>query len=211
MTPQSRNRLLGLRAENDATREDMAAQAPRFRHLAEPGAAPRVVVSDNLFQTPPAIADAMVELLAPEPLARLLEPSAGLGRLIEALTRYGHLGEVQAIDVSRSCCAELGRMGRPGLYVSQNDFLAVEVRWATAGYDGVLMNPPFRRGADIKHTRKALELLKPGGRLVGLCYGGTRQEAALRPLASHWRRLPPSSFASEGTRADVVLFAIDKR
>ncbi|QDV75406.1 class I SAM-dependent methyltransferase [Botrimarina mediterranea] len=212
MTPQNptnpaHRRLLALRAENEAAREDMAAQAPRFRHLAEPGAAPRVIVSDNLFQTPPVIAELMVKLLAPRAGWRVLEPSVGLGRLVTAL--HGYNVEVTAVDVSQECCDEVLHLRWiPGrLTVCREDFLTVPVtRWPA--FDAVLMNPPFRRGADIKHTRHALAMLKPGGRLVGLCYGGTRQEAALRPLAATWRRLPAASFASEGTRADVVLFSI---
>jgi hypothetical protein len=72
------------------------------------------------------------------------------------------------------------------------------------------MNPPFKQGRDIVHIFHAMNQIEPGGRLVGLCYGGSRQERALRPLSILWEPLPPGSFKESGTRTSVVLLVIDK-
>jgi 16S rRNA G1207 methylase RsmC len=66
-------------------------------------------------------------------------------------------------------------------------------------YDRILMNPPFANGADIKHILHAIELLKPGGRLVAICADGPRQRDRLGPLAMLWIQLPHDTFADSGS------------
>jgi len=72
------------------------------------------------------------------------------------------------------------------------------------------MNPPFKQGRDVKHIEHALEMVRPGGRLVALCYNGTRQNEKLRPIADVWEVLPEKSFREEGTAASVAMLVIDK-
>lgn len=72
------------------------------------------------------------------------------------------------------------------------------------------MNPPFKMGRDIKHILHARTLLKPGGLLVGLCFAGSRQKSKLRPLVDSWEELPPDTFKSEGTRAQVAMVIMHK-
>jgi hypothetical protein len=69
------------------------------------------------------------------------------------------------------------------------------------------MNPPFRRGLDVKHILHARTLLANGGRIVALCYHGAKQQA-LRPICSQWEPIA-GAFTSEGTQAEVVLLVID--
>lgn len=62
------------------------------------------------------------------------------------------------------------------------------------------------RFADIRHIRHALTLLRPGGRIVALCYAGPRQRAAFENR-NQWTLtdLEPGSFRSEGTDAAVAM------
>ena len=94
--------------------------------------------------------------------------------------------------------------------VHERDFLGTSSGDLGGEFDAVIMNPPFKQGRDVKHVRHALDMLKPGGRLVSLCYNGTRQNAELRPLATTWEVLPEGSFKAEGTSASVCLLTIDK-
>jgi hypothetical protein len=74
--------------ENDAAGFAMQEMKPRFDRLAgrhENGAAPVAVSAYQLFQTPVPIAAQLAALLGLKPSARVLEPSAGLGRLIDAI------------------------------------------------------------------------------------------------------------------------------
>lgn len=75
-------------------------------------------------------------------------------------------------------------------------------------FDRIIMNPPFERGADIKHILHAREMLKAGGRLVAICADGTRQAETLKPLADTWEELPEGTFAGTGVR--TVLLTISR-
>ncbi len=202
-------RLLHLREQTEAAGDTLAAERSRFAALADPSSRPRAVSAFNLFQTPPAIADRMAALLLPTLSASsvVLEPSAGLGRLYRAIRQAGHDGPVVLAEQSPDCCRELYEMTREDRQATlrQGDFLGMHIK-----ADAVLMNPPFKRGRDIKHIFHALEQLRPGGLLVSLCYNGVRQNKKLRPLTDSWEILPAGSFKSEGARAEIVLLTIKK-
>lgn len=201
-----RLRLAHARETHEAKTQDMDEQRRRFLALDDPGAAARAVSAFNLFQTPPDIAERMVEILDYQG-GRVLEPSAGLGRLYAAVRRTSDDCPVVLVENAPACCAELYRTidGDSAARLIQGDFLAKSAADLGGTFERVVMNPPFKMGTDVRHITHALKLLADGGRLVALCFGGSRQERALRPLADHWERLPSGSFASEGTRADVVL------
>jgi hypothetical protein len=87
----------------------------------------------------------------------------------------------------------------------QQDFLQCTVEQLGL-FDGIIANPPFMRGTDAKHFRHMLKFLKPQGRIVGLCYNGTKQQAAFKNNPDWtWEELEPRSFRSEGTGASVAM------
>jgi len=204
------DRLLGLRQANYERAVRQAALAPRFDSIrrALAGGGPVAITGFNLFQTPEPIAARMANILAERigDGARILEPSAGLGRLINA---WQLRAQWVAIEEARECVNSIHKMlkkAKPEL--KHCDFL--ESSPAELGqFDGVIMNPPFQRGRDIKHIEHAATFLKPGGRLVGLCFDGVKQNKILRPMVDQWEVLPEGSFRSEGTGAGVVMFTID--
>jgi protein-L-isoaspartate O-methyltransferase len=210
---QGRNALAAIGQENIAAGIEMLAQRERFRQLAarhENGTAPVAVTGFNLFQTPPEIAARMAELVReamPDHGGRILEPSAGLGRL------YVPLSELSAdwllIEEHRELCAALRKAVAGAPAPVQRDFLSMG-RAEIGQFDAVIMNPPFKQGRDVKHILHALDMVKPGGRLVSLCYDGTRQNRDLCPIADQWEVLPEGSFKTEGTGASVALLVIDK-
>lgn len=208
---RKRTALLRLRSMGERQgliAEQQAAMRGRFAGLAQRGQwQDRVAVADNLFPTPPTIAARMVAALDLRNEHTVLEPSAGTGRLLDALADTG-------LDLSVTACETCPRLCRHLLekYQSaklhQGDFLWAPLAGVT--FDRVVMNPPFRRSTDAKHIRHALSLLAPGGRLVALCYDGAVQNRDLKPLADTWEVLPATSFAAEGTRAGVVLLTINQ-
>ncbi len=199
------HRLHSLRMENDEAGYRMAEQAPRFARLAnrhENGTAPRAVSAYQLFQTPPDLAARLVALLGSP--VRCLEPSAGLGRLLDWLKC-----EVVAVEHAPQLCAELFRQEREGVKILQRDFLTLTPE-ETGLFDAVAMNPPFHIRSDISHIRHALKFIRPGGTLAALCLDTPHREKALRHIASTWEQIPAGAFRAEGTGVACILLTIKK-
>lgn len=209
MSTDARIRLLHLQDQNDAVGEAMKQEAARFDRIreAEPT---RAVSAFNLFQTPEPIASRMAGIASSHD-GPWLEPSAGLGRLYRA-GRDVYGGPVSLVESSPECARELyeatARDRDARIY--QRDFLSCSVEELGGPFGVVLMNPPFKRGLDIKHIRHAYEMLAPGGLLVSLCYDGVMQNRHLKPCVSSWEQLPPGAFKSEGTSASVALLTWEK-
>ncbi len=163
----------------------------------------QVVSAPQLFPTPVDLAARMVDEADIQPGMRVLEPSAGTGRLLDAIAGAEPAAEVAAVEVNAALCRNLRAAGHGVLC---RDFL--QVTPAEIGYfDRIVMNPPFGGAQDIAHIRHALQFLKPAGRLVALCAAGSRQRAAFEHLG-YWEDLPAGSFASEGTGVDVALLVL---
>lgn len=207
----ARLRLLHLREVTEAKGEEMADQRERFDRLARKDSAPRIVASFNLFQTPPELAARLVSLASEgRALGRVLEPSAGLGRIYNAVRAVDASAAVVLVDVSAECAGELYRAtegdGAASLIVG--DFLALGVD-RLGRFDSVVMNPPFKMGTDVKHIRHAAGMLTEGGRLVALCAAGPKQRRAFEGVAGvEWIDLPPGSFKSEGTNVNAAIVVI---
>lgn len=207
LRPPDLSRLLSLRAEHGLSSQAITAAAPRFNRIAqrhENGTAPRAVSSFQLFQTPASLASRMVELAGDRASLCVLEPSAGLGRILDALAPCNP-AELVAVELAQQCADELRRRG--GLRVVQRDFLTVEP--AELGqFDCIVMNPPFHLRADIRHILHAMKFLLPNGVLVALCMDTSHREKALRPLASTWEQIPAGAFKESNTEVPTVLLTI---
>lgn len=207
MNSEAFHRLHGLRMENDAVKFAMEDMRPRFESIRtrhEDGTAPRAVSAFQLFQTPEPLAARLIELAELAPGLAVLEPSAGLGRLLRPILAAGC--RATACEVSPDLAGELFRTF-PDALLWQRDFLTVP---PVAEFDRVCMNPPFHIRADVRHVLHALQFLKPGGVLVGLCLATRHREAALRDLADHWETIPAGTFRGEGTDVETILFRIRK-
>ena len=182
----------------------------------------QVVSVPQLFPTPSNLAVRMVDLAGLAIGMRVLEPSAGTGRLLEALPGIVPFGQVRqtalqvvAVEVNSALAARLACSGLAGT-VKCADFLRCSGDVEDLGlFDAVLMNPHFAQGADIEHITHALTMLKPGSRLVALCANGPRQNGSLRPMVEahggEWEDLPAETFKEEGTGVRVALISMQVR
>ena len=162
------------------------------------------------YFTPPEVADRLVALIDGIDLteARVLEPSAGHGALIDALFRRDLGAVVHAVEVDPESCRVLRDeyAGRP-VEVHEGDFLAMTP--AQLGlFDICLANPPFAKGADAAHVTHAWKFVKPGGVLAAIVspaftFRKTKAYQAFRELHQrYWESeddLEAGAFASSGT------------
>jgi protein-L-isoaspartate O-methyltransferase len=165
------------------------------------------------FWTPPEVAYDMAEaaeLYVREPNMTVLEPSAGIGRLVEAAgmaTDWSiRLTAVEINEIHAKKLMDSYSGTRANLMVIQGDFMAQN--GALGLFDRILMNPPFTGGQDIAHIKRAMAYLAPGGRLVALCADGPKQREALQPLAYAWSSLPARSFHESGTDIAIAMLTI---
>lgn len=197
-----------LHALADANREARASQeerAGRFRRIAgrhENGTAPVAVSAWQLFPTPAAVADRMMDAADLAPGLRVLEPSAGTGNLVRAILARG--ADVVACEIAPRVAEEFA-LDFPAVSLFVGDFLERTAAELGGPFARVVMNPPFHRGEDARHILHAAGMLAPGGLLVGLCYDGRAFREELAEWCATSERLPPGSFAESGTRADVVM------
>ena len=114
----------------------------------------------QFYPTPQKLANLCAELAEIEPGHSVLEPSAGQGDLAAPMPK----DQVQCVEISPLHCAVLRAKGFAN--VVEADFLA----WAVSAprYDRIIANPPFSDGRARAHLEAAIELLKPGGRLVAI-------------------------------------------
>ncbi len=191
--------------ENDAAGFAQREAGPRFSALKNrhhDGTAPRAVAVYQLFQTPKDLAAIMAAILAPGIDARILEPSAGLGRLLDAIA-WHKPREVVAVEMAPECAAELYRQDRPNTIIKQRDFL--ELTPAEIGiFDAVIMNPPFHMRSDIRHIQHARQFVRQGGKIVALCMDTPRRREELKPTA--WQEVPAGSFKETGTNTATVIY-----
>lgn len=155
---------------------------------------------DDFFPTPDIVIERMVNLADLEEGQSVLEPSAGMGNILEFLPE-----NTVSIEQNFSLFKYLKKI-RPDYTVIQGDFLALNGNLGK--FDKIVMNPPFSKGADIKHIKHALSHLNEGGKLVSLCANGPRQTKELMPLADLWEDLPQGSFKQAGTNVNVALLVI---
>lgn len=166
----------------------------------------------DLFITPKDLAARMVDLADLPDGSRVLEPSAGTGRIADAIRSAGHT----------PACVELNydlvkHLEKNGYTVTPGDFLEFEPDGDP--YDAAILNPPFSNGADIRHVMKAFDLVRAGGVVVaimgaGAFYRSDKQATAFRAwlenVGGDSEELPPGTFGKSGTNVNTRLVVIRK-
>lgn len=173
------------------------------------------------WDTPPWLAERVAEELSlydPRD-SRVLEPSAGLGNVVEALLARG-VREVVAVEVDPLRVAHLRSRfaGRP-VVVVERDFLDVAHEWSSDDFDGIAGNPPYDQGADTEHLAAIAGIMCRGPldvpaslllRTVAL-HGQERGERVWSRVSA---RVMPSvervAFGDEAGMIDVSVFALKR-
>lgn len=115
---------------------------------------------DGFFPTPEELAAEVVARAQIDPNCTILEPSAGLGHLAEAIAQAHPQNALKVIEQNWNLYDALTLKGFEG---ERGNFLE---HWEH--YDRIIMNPPFENLQDIDHVRHAFDLLNAGGRVVAI-------------------------------------------
>lgn len=163
------------------------------------------------YPTPRKIAEYACDVCDVQATDEVLEPSAGIGSLIEPLSETGCA--ITCVELSDIFCEALRKKSHVR-NVYQADFLKwadIEVR-KDKRYDKVVMNPPFSDGRVVAHIQKALSLLKSSGRLVAILPSSYKDKADLFSEAGRNRVSFGKTFRNlfDETGIEVVVMIVDK-
>lgn len=120
---------------------------------------------EGFFPTPALLAAEVVQKAGIVAGDRILEPSAGLGHLAEAIT--------EAHPDNHLLCMEIYQPLAEGLILKGfeticSDFLQWDGNDMEKRFDKIIMNPPFENLQDIDHVLNAWNILNTGGRIVAI-------------------------------------------
>lgn len=166
----------------------------------------------QFFETPADLAAKMVALAGVNQDMRVLEPSAGRGRLVRPCRDLG--ADVLAVEIWDDNIPYLNAL--PGVAVRHADFLEVG---PLLQFDAVVMNPPFANKQSIRHIRRAWDWLGNGGTLVAICDGGAMTNGSreyldfrewLESVGAEREELPAGTFAESGTQVASWLITAQR-
>ena len=154
------------------------------------------------YPTPVAVVErVLADLVYRMQGQRVLEPSCGCGRFMDALRAAGAEVIGCEVDPVRAAMCEA-----KGHAVMRANFLETV---PTGDFDQVVMNPPFYGRHYAKHVRHALGFLKPGGRLTAILPASARYDhGELDDLHPQWHDLPVGSFSESGTNICTTVATI---
>lgn len=152
------------------------------------------------YPTPRAVVERIIDQLHRLNGERILEPSCGCGRFMDALRDAG--ATVYGIECDAGRAAQSRAKGHTVLTAN---FLETV---PTGDFDRVVMNPPFYGKHYAKHVKHAIEFLKPGGILTAILPATARYDHGL--LDGRWDDLPVGSFSESGTNINTTILTIYK-
>jgi len=179
----------------------------------------------GFFPTPRKLAEEMVYRAMIEPGMSVLEPSAGIGSIADAIIANCPTCGLQLVELSNSLIdiMKAKKYNEDTTAIIHMDFLEYykDSKPVTL-FDRILMNPPFEHGQDVDHVKHAYALLKPGGRLIAImgehCFFASEKKCSdfrtWLDQVGESEKLPPGSFTGSealvqtGTNARIVT--IDK-
>lgn len=172
----------------------------------------------QFFETPEELAKEMVDWADIESHHKCLEPSAGRGRIVNAIlekSKYINLVEFNLENYNYLCSEYIALLN-----IWNKDFLQIcDEKDFPQTYDRIIMNPPFSNGQDVKHIFQAWDLLAKDGILVSVVSESPFfRENKLSQEFRKWldennaeiRSLESGAFKSSGTMVKTRLIKVRK-
>lgn len=169
----------------------------------------------QFFQTPPEVAQKLVEKSDLKNGLKILEPSAGSGALIKAALDQIQEAEIYYCEIWDIKRGEIAKELPQAVCVGF-DFLDLN---GGQKYDRIIANPPFSKNSDIKHVTKMIELLNDGGKLVTIMsphftFAQDKASKEFRKLLDKYDHeitdIEAGAFSSSGTQIATKLVCLSK-
>ncbi len=152
------------------------------------------------YPTPEAVGKALMRDLHVKPGSRVLEPSCGCGRLLDAVRRECPDATLRGIEVHPGRAAEARAKGYP---VQVANFLDVP---PDPTFDVVVMNPPFVGRHWRKHLDHARKFLRDRQCVLKCILPASAwYDGHLTEKDGRWSDLPIASFAESGTNVPTGI------
>lgn len=166
----------------------------------KPSASTAVSKDLQYYPTPQEVINKMISWINIKEDSKVLEPSCGDGRILDALKEINCTAT--GIEYHPQRANEARNKGHSVICAN---FLEEPPQ---AIYDIVIMNPPFYGKHYVKHVNHALKFLKDGGQLISVLPASARYDHHI--LKGRWSDLPVGSFSSSGTNIPTCLLFINK-
>lgn len=169
---------------------------------AEKDSPPSTALAKGLqfYPTPEPVIERLIAFGWVKAGQRVLEPSCGDGRILDALRAKGC--STLGIEYHAKRAAEAKAKGHA---VAVGNFLEQP---PVDEFDAVVMNPPFYGKHYAQHVSHAYKFLRPGGLLVSVLPATARYDHGL--LKGDWEDLPVASFADSGTNIPTTMLRMRK-
>lgn len=170
----------------------------------------------DFFETPEGLAGQMVQAAEMIRDHYVLEPSAGRGQIVKAITHEFPGKRVDCCELSADNRKVLEQVD--GVLMRANDFLLFVT--GVPIYDRIIANPPFSKGRDVEHVSWMWRHLKEGGRIVTITGPGWtfREDRKfkefrewIKSIDAEWEELPEGTFKESGTNVRTVMLIINKK
>ncbi|MDY6957916.1 MAG: SAM-dependent methyltransferase [Halobacteriota archaeon] len=174
----------------------------------------------NFYETPPELANRMIDAAEIQSGDCVLEPSAGKGAIVKELRKREEshrIKKLHCIELDPDMASDLAANR---FIVYQGNFLAManhghpfDIR---GKYDVIIANPPFSKGRDAEHIMAMLKVARR--RVVTIASAGLtfRQDWKYRELMDLLKKkgavietLPEDTFKESGTFVNTVLVVVD--
>lgn len=171
------------------------------------------------FFTPEPLALRLAELAELNLGDKVLEPSAGGGAIMKAISEHG--GEPHGVEIDRELHLKLVNASYKVVCMDflkmRPDFLPED--WGICSpFNAVVMNPPFTGDQDLAHVMHSLNFVRRGGLVVaitspGWTFGETKVRKEFREfMRDHkWYKVEVGAFKESGTQVGSMICVIRKR
>lgn len=175
----------------------------------------------QFFETPPELAQRMVEMAELVNGDYVREPSAGKGSIIRAIKKYEKEND---LAFGYMVC-EKAEANWKYLVAEYRDEINMDIFWddflqqTSRSANKIIQNPPFSKQRDVDHILHAYSLLNTKGVLVSIVSEGpffreNKKSVAFRKfleeVGAEVVKLPKGTFKSSGTMVNTRLVKIKK-